>query len=483
MRKIFLIVMLMLSHSLFVSSSKCQWNLKSNTEDGKFSIAINSSKFFGVSSGKISSEAVLMLSPSDTSVWKLVTNSDNGLYSLAENKVSYMGIDSGKIRTRAVYILNPVTLTSLGLDTTRLSYLGKANNFTGRKQTFDTVNASVKYLLNGTDINTAGTLSNVAYLNQNAGVTGRYSFNDLVNFQDSVQLGSAYLFYLNGKINSTKSISTDTLSGNIVSAGAYNLGANRIIFTSSNNLNINAPITRDLLLGTGTAGSVFMMQSSLGNIVYSPLAVTGSATTPAIDISQTWNTTGSPTGFKFNVLHTQSGSSSLLMDWQIDGSSLLNLSKSGNLFLAGAFKPGQIITQTASGGASVLSITQRILQFSFYNTSETSGTVNSIGATPQIVPSSGTAVFNMFNLNPTVNQTGGANGVTRGLYVNPILTSAADWRAIEVSNGKSIFQDVVVNSDTKGIVLKDSTGHYWRVTVNTSGVVSTTDLGTSLTGF
>ena len=115
MKKIFLIVMLILTHSVMVSSSKSQWNLKSNTEDGKFSIAINSSNFFGVSSGKISSEAVLMLSPSDTSVWKLVTNSDNGLYSLAENKVSYMGIDSGKIRTKAVYILNPVTLTALGL--------------------------------------------------------------------------------------------------------------------------------------------------------------------------------------------------------------------------------------------------------------------------------------------------------------------------------------------------------------------------------
>jgi hypothetical protein len=35
---------------------------------------------------------------------------------------------------------------------------------------------------------------------------------------------------------------------------------------------------------------------------------------------------------------------------------------------------------------------------------------------------------------PIINQTGGANGITRGLYVNPTLTAAADWRSIEWSN-------------------------------------------------
>jgi hypothetical protein len=49
-------------------------------------------------------------------------------------------------------------------------------------------------------------------------------------------------------------------------------------------------------------------------------------------------------------------------------------------------------------------------------------------------PTSGVAVFNNYQLNPTINQTGGANGITRGLYVNPTLTAAADWRSIEWSN-------------------------------------------------
>lgn len=38
--------------------------------------------------------------------------------------------------------------------------------------------------------------------------------------------------------------------------------------------------------------------------------------------------------------------------------------------------------------------------------------------------------------------------------------------------------DITVNADTKGLVLKDSAGHYWRVTVNTSGTLVVTDIGT-----
>jgi hypothetical protein len=54
-------------------------------------------------------------------------------------------------------------------------------------------------------------------------------------------------------------------------------------------------------------------------------------------------------------------------------------------------------------------------------------------------PTSGTATHTTTLLIPTINQTGGANGITRGLYVNPILTAAADWRAIEVSTGVTVL--------------------------------------------
>lgn len=41
--------------------------------------------------------------------------------------------------------------------------------------------------------------------------------------------------------------------------------------------------------------------------------------------------------------------------------------------------------------------------------------------------------------------------------------------------------DVIIDLATKGLVLKDTQGtpHYWRVTIDTTGALTTTDLGTS----
>jgi hypothetical protein len=52
---------------------------------------------------------------------------------------------------------------------------------------------------------------------------------------------------------------------------------------------------------------------------------------------------------------------------------------------------------------------------------------------------SGSPLFNALKVTPTINQTGGANGITRGLYINPTLTAASDWRAIEVVSGITIL--------------------------------------------
>jgi hypothetical protein len=55
-------------------------------------------------------------------------------------------------------------------------------------------------------------------------------------------------------------------------------------------------------------------------------------------------------------------------------------------------------------------------------------------ATGGFQPTSGNATFTFQTINGVINQTGGANGITRGLHVAPTLTSAFDWRSIEWSN-------------------------------------------------
>jgi len=63
------------------------------------------------------------------------------------------------------------------------------------------------------------------------------------------------------------------------------------------------------------------------------------------------------------------------------------------------------------------------------------------------------------------------------------LTSANNTAltGTRISKGVDTTDDVIIDLATKGLVLKDTAGtpHYWRITVNTSGVLVTTDLGTT----
>lgn len=45
--------------------------------------------------------------------------------------------------------------------------------------------------------------------------------------------------------------------------------------------------------------------------------------------------------------------------------------------------------------------------------------------------------------------------------------------------GTDTTEDIIIDSTTSGLVLLDTAGHYWRVKINTSGVLTTTDLGTT----
>lgn len=70
----------------------------------------------------------------------------------------------------------------------------------------------------------------------------------------------------------------------------------------------------------------------------------------------------------------------------------------------------------------------------------TAGVSNFLLMNDIFAPASGTAEYNILQLAPTIDQTGvTGTPITRGLFINPTLTSALDFRAIEVAVGKSIF--------------------------------------------
>lgn len=67
-----------------------------------------------------------------------------------------------------------------------------------------------------------------------------------------------------------------------------------------------------------------------------------------------------------------------------------------------------------------------------------SGTTRCINTSGTYAASSGSVSSRIINIEPIINQTGTANGIIRGIYINPTLTSAYDFRAIEVVIGKVI---------------------------------------------
>jgi len=63
----------------------------------------------------------------------------------------------------------------------------------------------------------------------------------------------------------------------------------------------------------------------------------------------------------------------------------------------------------------------------------TSSSGINLGITGAFSPTSGTGTYTFADINATVNQTGGANGITRGLWIHPTLTAAADFRGLEIT--------------------------------------------------
>jgi hypothetical protein len=101
--------------------------------------------------------------------------------------------------------------------------------------------------------------------------------------------------------------------------------------------------------------------------------------------------------------------------------------------------------------------------------SNISGTHNYQQFQGSILPTSGSGVFNVINISNTINQTGGANGITRGLYINPTLTAAADFRALETTVG-----NVMLNTTSGNTLIGTTTNAGFKLDVNGTARVSAT---------
>lgn len=215
-------------------------------------------------------------------------------------------------------------------------------------------------------------------------------------------------------------------------------------------------------LGLGTTGS----SSGKLNITDTALAGSGSLAGSALNIAQTWNTTGTPSALLVNVTNTASNASSNLINLQVGGSSVFKIVAATGHHVFGT-NVSNIGIGPASSTAGTADVTGTALRYvgavgssagSYLNyfvssnsRTAASGTNGFMRLTETFAPTSGTGVYNMLTLFPTINQTGvTGTPITRGLYINPTLTAASDFRAIEIGDGKFVVPTTVTAGGTTG---------------------------------
>jgi hypothetical protein len=103
-----------------------------------------------------------------------------------------------------------------------------------------------------------------------------------------------------------------------------------------------AAVDNYILAADGSSGAAWESPAALGivatnssaslkDLALNPDALTGSLATSALNVTQTWNTTGNPTLLKGYVTNTASGSGAKLLDLGVGATTRLNLDASGHL--------------------------------------------------------------------------------------------------------------------------------------------------------
>lgn len=278
-------------------------------------------------------------------------------------------------------------------------------------------------------------------------------------FNDSIAVNTKFKVDTNGDIiklknltyswpssHSVGSLNNDGV-GNLtwVTSGSPTLTATQIAFGDGSNLmtsSANLVYTSGRLQLTGTTEQI-RTRFDASNFISQTISSTGNSTwdLTGTDPKFAYNSTNTNGSFSFTVNATNAiggygistlnfgnyyGAATLRLNSNVGSEGIV--STSNGLALTGT--AGVVASTDASNSLFLLNVDGTRNGASHTNTS---GTVQIIKSNFTFAPTSGTATAAGIYLNPTINQTGGANGITRGIWVDPTLTAVADFRAIDVA--------------------------------------------------
>lgn len=286
---------------------------------------------------------------------------------------------------------------------------------------------------------------------------------------------------------------TAEVKSNVIQTGGNTTGSAVTIGTNdANALNLEVNNTTGLSMGTDyklTATAAVSNTNTVAdrlviqtNSTGSPSASFGggilfqgeSSTTDNRDMlrfSVKWSTATDGSRRSEGAISAVNSAGALTEQWKFNPATGLTISNSsgsaGTNYENSGISPGSTFTIGAGGSTQTLVLSSNnvtaangvqitnssntatttgnvLLGPSATNFTQTSGTRNYIHGNWGFAPTSGTAIHNQFTLDGTFNQTGGANGITRGVYLNENLTAVADFRALEIaannSNAKGVYQ-------------------------------------------
>jgi hypothetical protein len=280
-----------------------------------------------------------------------------------------------------------------------------------------------------------------------AGITGSGSAGQVAYFTGATtQAGSNNLFFDSANIRlgiGTAAPSTDL---HISRAGSKTLR----LTNTTNSTDVELGISTALgTVGTNTANAFAIVTSNTERMRITPSTGNVHIGTFVSDSGQRLQVTGdtllkgSGNTSATTALTVQNSASTNMFRVKNDGFTFTNFGT-----YIGTSDSNVIAASDATGNSSASGLNLKLLFGSFntagygliiagFNTSTrtaTSGTSGTLSLEHGFAPTSGTGTFIMLSASGTINQTGGANGITRGFYVAPTLTAAADWRSIEWSN-------------------------------------------------